>query len=234
MRPTLRFHDGYPDTSPHLLTDVRTLQDRLKQWGFPLASDGKFGQSTLAAVKVFQRRHDVDDDGLVGPKTWSLLDGRSPVNIGSNLVPAPPPPEVQPVQAIDNFDAHIPGSKYFTWHEALYLPSWKRHCTAGEVSPTILGNIVRQALALDKVRDHFGAGIVVHCWLRPPAYNAHVNGAKSSAHLDGWATDFHIPGFTAEQVRRVLRGDPSIYPGAGELKVSWLHLDLKHKVWFNP
>ncbi len=234
MHPTLRFHDGYPDTSPHLLQDVRVLQDQLKQWGFALSSDGKFGQSTLAAVKALQRKLNVDDDGVVGPKTWSLLEQRSPANIGASVGPAPPPPAVHLIQAVDNVDARIPGSKYFTWHEALYLPSWNRHCNAGEVNPTILGRIVQQAIALDRVRDHFGAGIVVHCWLRPPAYNKAVKGASASAHLEGWATDFHISGLTAAQVRQALQRDPTIYPGAGEMKVSWVHLDLRHKAWFNP
>lgn len=234
MRPTLRFHDGYPDKSPHMLADVRALQDKLKSWGFPISSDGKFGQSTLAAVTAFQRRHNLLDDGIVGRRTWEILERAAPVDIGSGMAPKPAPPEVHPSQAIDDFAARIPGSKYFTWHEALYLPSWKRHATSSEVTATILSNIARQAQALDRVRDHFGAGIVVHCWLRPPAYNTAVKGATKSAHLEGLATDFHVPGFTAEQVRQSLRANPTIYPGAGENKVSWVHLDLKHTSWFNP
>src|SRR5262249_35970214 len=129
--------------------------------------------------------------------------------------------------------ALISGSKYFTWHDALYLPSWKRHCHAEEVNATILRNIVRQAQALDKVREHFNAAIHVHCWLRPPQYNAQIPGAaKNSAHLRGAATDFDIQGYTAQAVRQAIMRDPSIYPGAGERGVSWVHLDLEHHAWF--
>jgi uncharacterized protein YcbK (DUF882 family) len=99
---------------------------------------------------------------------------------------------------------------------------------------TVLSNIERQAAALQHVSNHFGKSIVVHVWLRPPAYNRQIGGASNSAHLRGDATDFHMPGITAEAVRRELKSHPGIYPGAGENNVSWVHLDLEHHAWFNP
>lgn len=36
--------------------------------------DGKFGRKTEAAVRAFQRRHRLVPDGIVGPKTWKVLD----------------------------------------------------------------------------------------------------------------------------------------------------------------
>jgi uncharacterized protein (TIGR02594 family) len=138
------------------------------------------------------------------------------------------------VELSKDFKAKIPGSKYFTWHEALYLPSDKRYATAAEATPTILQNIVKQAKALDKVREHFKRAMSVHCWLRPPAYNAKIGGASNSAHLRGTATDFHFEGLSAPEARKILLADKSIYPGAGELDVSWMHLDLEHTAWFSP
>jgi peptidoglycan hydrolase-like protein with peptidoglycan-binding domain len=138
-----------------------------------------------------------------------------------------------------NFTSAIPGSQ-LTWHDALYLPSMHRYAkpsdmTGGTTMDTALANIERQAAALQQVSDHFGGKkIHVHCWLRPPAYNKLVGGAGNSAHMRGTATDFHLDGISAEEVHKVLKADPSIYPGTGENNVSWVHIDLEHHKWFSP
>ncbi|HEX7838152.1 MAG TPA: D-Ala-D-Ala carboxypeptidase family metallohydrolase, partial [Kofleriaceae bacterium] len=136
-----------------------------------------------------------------------------------------------------NFNTPIPGSS-LTWHQALFLPSWGRHAKPSDVTnvsmDTVLANIEKQAAALQKVSNHFGKSINVHCWLRPPKYNAQIGGAGNSAHLRGTATDFDMPGLTAEAVRKDLKAHPDIYPGTGENNVSWVHIDLEHHAWFNP
>jgi peptidoglycan hydrolase-like protein with peptidoglycan-binding domain len=39
-----------------------------------VAADGNFGANTEAALRAFQRAHDLVPDGIVGPKTWAALD----------------------------------------------------------------------------------------------------------------------------------------------------------------
>ena len=41
-------------------------------------ADGDFGKNTEAAVKAFQKDHGLKADGIVGPDTWSALDGAEP------------------------------------------------------------------------------------------------------------------------------------------------------------
>lgn len=53
---------------------VKELQTRLTEMGYDCgAIDGKFGNKTFAAVKEFQRKHGLTDDGVVGRQTWAEL-----------------------------------------------------------------------------------------------------------------------------------------------------------------
>ena len=38
----------------------------------------------------------------------------------------------------------------------------------------------------------------------------------------------------ADVVRKELKAHGKLYPGAGENRVSWVHIDLEHHAWFNP
>lgn len=54
--------------------DVRRLQTRLRELGYYTAEvDGQFGAGTKSAVMLFQRQHGLDDDGVAGPDTMSML-----------------------------------------------------------------------------------------------------------------------------------------------------------------
>ena len=39
-------------------------------------TDGAFGPHTEAAVRAFQRDHQMVPDGIVGPKTWAAVDAQ--------------------------------------------------------------------------------------------------------------------------------------------------------------
>lgn len=55
-------------------TEVRTLQDNLKNLGFQLDTDGSFGEKTHNAVITLQTVFGYDQDGQVGPATLKLVD----------------------------------------------------------------------------------------------------------------------------------------------------------------
>lgn len=55
---------------------VRKVQKQLIKKGERLpkyGADSWFGDETVKAVKSFQKSHGLDDDGIVGPKTWGKL-----------------------------------------------------------------------------------------------------------------------------------------------------------------
>ena len=66
-RPTLR--RGSPKNTIDL---VKELQKKLGLTGSKI--DGDFGPTTEAAVRRFQRAHNMVADGIVGPATWAALD----------------------------------------------------------------------------------------------------------------------------------------------------------------
>ncbi len=85
----LRLSSGYPDVSPHLAGEVRTLQRALQRLGIAIEADGRFGPRTEAAVRGFQRAMDLRDDGVVGARTWSALLAR---DAAPSVIRVPLPP----------------------------------------------------------------------------------------------------------------------------------------------
>jgi len=53
--------------------DVRQYQQWLKDLGFKVTVDGIAGPQTIAAVKAFQKAHDLTVDGIVGPATRAAM-----------------------------------------------------------------------------------------------------------------------------------------------------------------
>jgi LysM repeat protein len=56
--------------------DVAVLEFRLRRYGLGRrAVDGRFGRSTAAALRRYQRRHSLAADGIAGPHTYRVLAG---------------------------------------------------------------------------------------------------------------------------------------------------------------
>lgn len=53
---------------------VKELQRRLRELGYALEIDGKFGPLTRGAVMSYQGKAGLERDGVVGPLTWAALD----------------------------------------------------------------------------------------------------------------------------------------------------------------
>lgn len=66
--------------------EVKAVQEKLKQLGFSIESDGIFGPKTHAAVIALQTVFGYDIDGDVGPATQKLIEQQ--VGYGWNLTAA--------------------------------------------------------------------------------------------------------------------------------------------------
>lgn len=124
----------------------------------------------------------------------------------------------------------IPGSKYFTWHEALYLPRLNSHALPTEAE---VQNIISLAIQLDRVREYFGKPITITSWLRPLEYNKLIGGAPMSFHRSGLAVDFVIEGTPIQEAKLKLQNNKALWPYRGEFDTTnWIHLDMGGDQWF--
>lgn len=79
---------NYGDHNEHVLG----LQLSLRFVGYNyLQGTGTYSDNTLAAVKDFQRKHGINDSGIVGSKTWAALVGpKSAIGTGNGKATPPP------------------------------------------------------------------------------------------------------------------------------------------------
>jgi peptidoglycan hydrolase-like protein with peptidoglycan-binding domain len=86
-------HKTHKASSEH----IRTAQAALNDLGYDAgAADGIIGRKTTAAVRSFQKDHDLKVDGIIGPKTYALLmDLTASAKPVSEVTapPAVPPPD---------------------------------------------------------------------------------------------------------------------------------------------
>ena len=57
--------------------NVKLAQQLLLKLGYKVAVDGDFGKQTRKAVKKFQKKAHLKADGVIGPKTWRILNERA-------------------------------------------------------------------------------------------------------------------------------------------------------------
>ena len=98
--------------------NVRKLQEQLVKLGYNVGSkgpDGDFGSKTYAAVIDFQRKHNLDDDGIVGPLTENAIK-EAIENMEQNVVT----PDIETFK-IGEIAQLIPGATYI---DGKSIPAW--------------------------------------------------------------------------------------------------------------
>ena len=98
--------------------NVRKLQEQLVKLGYNVGyngPDGDFGSKTYAAVIDFQRKHNLDDDGIVGPLTENAIK-EAIENMEQNVVT----PDIETFK-IGEIAQLIPGATYI---DGKSIPAW--------------------------------------------------------------------------------------------------------------
>ncbi|OLF10253.1 peptidase M15 [Actinophytocola xinjiangensis] len=148
-------------------SDVTQLQIRVAGWvasGENLVIDGQFGERTRLAVVRFQRGYGLAADGVAGPNTFS---------------------KIYALQDNDCTPAH------FAYSE-MDGNCGANNFNGGKVSAaTAKRNTLRMMWQLEAMRHKLGdRPMVVSISFRSVRCNDSVNGASTSRHMYGQATDF--------------------------------------------
>lgn len=70
--------------------DAKLVQQRLKNLGYYTGSvDGKFGSGSVAALKTFQKKHGLNDDGVAGAGTYAILFSYKALSMDEIAPPKP-------------------------------------------------------------------------------------------------------------------------------------------------
>ncbi|MGJ5178213.1 peptidoglycan recognition protein family protein [Bradyrhizobium oligotrophicum] len=121
---------------------VRQLQSDLK-----IDVDGIFGAGTEAALREFQRQHDMVPDGIAGPKTWAALD-----ETPGPALPASDEPALQALAAPAAAPTSVDALKQMAANSAVARINWRDRGTAPK------GYVVGMALTFGRVYHKFKSG----------------------------------------------------------------------------
>ena len=81
---------------------------------------------------------------------------------------------------------------------------------------------------LQKVRNHFGASVIINSAYRTEAHNKKVGGSANSQHKYGMAADIRINGVSPKTIATYLN---TLMPNSGGIGVytSFVHIDVRAK-----
>lgn len=170
---------------------IRQVQLLLSFLGYdPGAPDGIDGEKTQSAVRLFQAREGLREDGIAGSKTQErLLDAVAQGRMDTRTEP-------KAENGTGDFWKDI---RYFSRNEP-YIACSCGSCGGFPVEPD--EKLMRLA---DRVRQQAGAAMIPSSTVRCRAHNAEVGGVANSRHLAGKAMDFSVRGWTAERTLALVR-----------------------------
>lgn len=191
---------------------IRQVQLLLSFLGYdPGAPDGIDGEKTQSAVRLFQAREGLREDGIAGSKTQErLLDA---VAQGRMYTRTEPKAE----NGTGDFWKDI---RYFSRNEP-YIACSCGSCGGFPVEPD--EKLMRLA---DRVRQQAGAAMIPSSTVRCRAHNAKVGGVANSRHLAGKAMDFSVRGWTAERTLALVRQQKEVRY-AYAIDGTHVHMDIE-------
>ena len=75
----LKKGDGFSHQSPELRPEVKAFQRALVKAGYPVDTDGFFGDGTVSVLLRFQKEKGLDVSGVVDADTWAALNASAEI-----------------------------------------------------------------------------------------------------------------------------------------------------------
>lgn len=89
-------------------SDVTELQKKLNENGYSLKVDGEFGSKTQAAVKDYQKKNNLQVDGIAGKNTWGSLNKTAKPKTPTQGTPAQLSPYEQAMKNLQDAQGQTP------------------------------------------------------------------------------------------------------------------------------
>lgn len=165
-------------TDSALISDIKNLQTLLNKNGAKLTVDGIIGSATVSAIKSFQKKKGLTQDGIAGDDTIKALSGTSSSSSSSS-------------------------SSKVNWNKVKYFKKSEFKCQCGgkycngypaDISPKLID-------ILEELRVYFGKPITITSGLRCKKHNAAVGGVSNSQHQYGKAADIYIAGVGKAKIK---------------------------------
>ena len=182
---------------------VKQKQSLLYYLGYYVGNiDGKWGQLSQTATKVFQADYGLEADGICGAATQKAM--KHAVTYG------------MPIKE----------TKALSWDDIKYFERREFRCKCGKCGGYPVEPSWDLLLILDKIREHFKAPVRINSGIRCEAHNKSVAGASKSQHLYGTAADIRVDGVSPAKVAEYAE---TLLPNTGGIGIysTFTHVDVR-------
>ncbi|CAK9888356.1 MULTISPECIES: D-Ala-D-Ala carboxypeptidase family metallohydrolase [Pseudomonas] len=117
-------------------------------------------------------------------------------------------------------------TEHFTLEEMTVSETAARRGIDNQPDTRVLGNLRWLCATLEQVRELVGAPVLVSSGFRSMELNEEIGGSPGSAHTEGLAVDFNVPGLTPAALAQRLADSDLVFDQLILEYDQWVHLSV--------
>jgi len=121
-------------------------------------------------------------------------------------------------------------TKHFSKTEMEFSATGTRHGLNNQCPDELIPNMLKVAIQLELIREHFGKPIIVLSCYRSPEVNKAVGGSPTSAHRYAMAADIQIDGVSPQEVCKWIAENLNGFDQVICEFNSWTHIGFTNKI----